>query len=290
MTLPPASSFIPHLPILRRQLTPALGNDNYRDVHFQLELLPYCLEAASSALENLHLESQKIVSDCLPPNQSASRTIVLPKPEHSRRLSYNVDHFLDVARRAQNAWIPYLSRRFGLSLPSSLSELMKQLNKSQDLGLPEEIRHELIAYWKDHGQRLKDYRDLSQHYALVLSEAQVFRAPDGTPSIQFTLPNNPQVKSSRQLSFEDPTVHAFFYIRDQYCELVAFSNWLCDKLLEGSATRHVGLLSVVPRVSLNLGDPCPPGHQIPTESAVAQEIAKRIAAWQSKGEGGSELP
>ena len=278
MALPSVYSLIPHLPVLRRQLTSSLefGGDAFNNAHFQLELLPYCLGAASSALETLISEIETIVSDNLSSEPPESRAIILPKPEVTARLSYQVDHFLDAARRTQNAWIPYLSRRFSLSLPISLSTLMNRL-KSPDLGLPEKIRHRVMEYWERHGKRLKDYRDLSQHHApLVLSEARVFRAADGTPSIWLTLPNNPEVKSSSQLSFENPTVHAFSYVRDQYCELVAFSYWLCDELIEASMDRNEAAFARVPRTWIGPSGHLP-NHSIPTESAVAREINERIA-------------
>lgn len=285
MALPPVYSLIPHLPILRRQLTPSLDNDAFRNVHFQLELLPYCLSATSSALESLVSEIQTMASDSLSSKPPESHTIVFPKPEVTYRLSYHVDHFLDAARRVQNAWIPYLRRRFRLSLPDSLSDLMKGL-RSRDYGLPEEIRHELTAYWERYGKRLKDYRDLAQHYALVLSEARVFHAADGTPSIWLTLPNNPEIKSASQLSFEKPTVHAFLCIRDQFYELVAFSYWLCSTLIEDPAS-YEATFARVPRTRIRM-DQSLQGHSIPTEGAVAQEINELIATLRARGEGGSE--
>ena len=275
MALPSVYSLIPHLPVLRHQLTRSLdfGGDAFRNAHFQLELLPYCLGAASAALETLISEIQTIVSDNLSSEPPETQATILPKPEVTARLSYQVDHFLDAARRTQNAWIPYLSRRFSLSLPISLSALMNRL-ESRDLGLPEEIRRALTEYWKRHGKRLKDYRDLSQHHALVLSEARVFRAADGTPSIWLTLPHNPEVKSSSQLSFENPTVHASSYVREQYCELMAFSYWLCEELIEESTDRTKASFARVPRTWIG---PSVQGQPIPTESSVAQEINERIA-------------
>jgi hypothetical protein len=286
VTLPSVYSLIPHLPILRYQLTRSLEVDAFRNAYFQLELLPYCLGAASSALENLIAEIQTIVSDSLSSEPPESQAIILPEPEVTDRLSHHVDHFLDAARRTQNAWIPYLSRRFRLSLPHSLNDLMKRL-ESRDLGLPEEIRRELTAYWEHHGKRLKDYRDIAQHHALVLSEARISRTADGAPSIWLTLPNNPEVRSSAQLSYEDPTVHAFFYVRDQYYELVAFSYRLCANLIEDSAVSYTYSLPVVPRTWIG---PSFQGHRIATESAVAQEIAERISTLQGESEGESEVP
>jgi hypothetical protein len=89
--------------------------------------------------------------------------------------------------------------------------------KPRDYGLPEEIRGELTWYWEEHGKRLKNYRDRAQHMPLIVtSEAQVIVAADGTFSILLALPNNPEVTSPARLRFENPPVHAFSYVREQY--------------------------------------------------------------------------
>ena len=152
MALPPAHHLIPHLPVLHRQITNNFdfGGGDYRNAHFQLELLPYCLGAASSAQESLVSEIQTLISDTLSSRPPAGETIILPKPEYTDRLSYQVDRFLDVARRAQNAWVLYLRlglrlQRYGEQLPKSLYGIMKGLD-TQDYGLPEEIQCKLRKY------------------------------------------------------------------------------------------------------------------------------------------------
>jgi len=140
MALPPAHHLIPHLPVLHYQITRGFdfGGDNYKNAHFQLELLPYCLGAASSALETLVSEIQTLVSDNVSSRPPEGETITLPKPEYTDRLSYQVDQFLDVARRAQNAWTTYLRlglrlQRHGAQLPKSLHDVMKGFDRGDRL-------------------------------------------------------------------------------------------------------------------------------------------------------------
>jgi hypothetical protein len=282
VTLPPAHHLIPHLPVLRRQITSGFdfGGDEYRNAHFELQLLPYCLNAASSALVTLVSEIQTLVSDNLPSRSPTGTSIRSPKPEDTERLSYQVDHFLDVARRAQNSWTRYFRlglrlQRHGEQLPKSLHDVMKGLLATRDYGLPEEIRRELTRYWEEHGKRLKNYRDRAQHLPIIVtSEAQVIVAADGTPSTLLTLPNNPEETSPARLSFENPTVHAFSYVREQHYQLVAFSHWLCDKLIEESTDRNKGSFAKVPRSWLGQSTL---GEAIPTESTL-EEITERIKA------------
>ncbi len=65
MALPPVHRLIPNLPVLHRQITSVFDFD-YKNAHFQLELLPYCLGAASTTLETLLSEIQTLVSNNLP--------------------------------------------------------------------------------------------------------------------------------------------------------------------------------------------------------------------------------
>lgn len=274
MVLPPPHHLIPHLPVLYRQITEDFdfGLDDYKNAHFQLELLPYCLGAASTALEILVSEIQTLLSKNLSSTPPGGEFTILPKPEDTNLLSYQVDHFLDVARRAQNAWISYLRlglrlQHHGEQLPKSLNDVMKGLD-TRDYGLPEEIQRKLRKYWEGHGKRLKNYRDLAQHLpTTVTSEVQVIVAADGTPSIWLALPNNPEEKSPARLRFKNPTVHAFSYVREQHYELVAFSYWLCDKLIEETTARNIVSFASVPRHPLGSSSQ---GDAIPTESTLEE--------------------
>jgi hypothetical protein len=278
VALPPAHHLIPHLHVLHRQITSEFdfGRDEYSNAYYELDLLPYCLDAASSALEALFSDIHALVSYNLSSDHPKGQMI--PQSKYAKRLSYHVDHFLDVARRAQNTWTRYLRlalrlQRHGEQLPKSLHTVIKGLG-TRDYGLPEEIRRRLINYWEDHGKRLKDYRDLAQHMPItVTSEAQVIVAADGTPSIWLTLPNNPEEESPARLSFEPP-VHAFSYVREQHYQLVAFSYLLCDKLIEESTDRTKPSFAIVPRQWLGSSIQA---EAIPTEGTL-EEITQRLKA------------
>ena len=66
MALPPVHRLIPNLSVLHRQITSVFDFDDCKNAHFQLELLPYCLGAASTTLETLVSEIQALVSGNLP--------------------------------------------------------------------------------------------------------------------------------------------------------------------------------------------------------------------------------
>jgi len=105
----------------------------------------------------------------------------------------------------------------------------------------------------------------------------VIVAADGMPSIRFTLPNNPEETSPAKLSFKNPPVHVFSYVREQHYELVAFSYWLCDKLIKESTDRNKGSFARVSRDWLSSSSQGAQGDEIPPESTL-EEITARFAA------------
>jgi hypothetical protein len=164
----PGETLLPHVGRLRFQLCPDPVNNfrEFRRVALQLEYLLYSLGAASHAVFALTRTQRDVVERKARAEQPGSINEL--NEEERNLLGYQVDAFLDAARRAQNAVIPYLRRKFpALSLPKSLSQLAGNL-KQNKISLPQELKEEILQYWKEHGQRLKDYRDLGQHYSIVL--------------------------------------------------------------------------------------------------------------------------
>ena len=144
-------------------------------------------------------------------------------------MAFAVDRYLEAARRAQNAVWVYLSRVFRTAVPASLSDIVKNIEKSK-LQLPFEVARLITQYWGASGKKLKDYRDLSQHHAVVSSDGRVTFLPDGRELIFLVLPNNPEVKSPTDLSYL-PGIHAFPYLLDSYCKLLAFWCGVARELL-----------------------------------------------------------
>jgi hypothetical protein len=108
--------------------------------------------------------------------------------------------------------------------------MVKDIKRNR-LVLPLQIARLIESYWDRSGERLKAYRDLSQHHGVVSSDGRIGFFPDGSPFVYLVLPNNPAEKQFAKLSYLDPRIDALPYIVNSYCELYSFAFKLADILL-----------------------------------------------------------
>jgi hypothetical protein len=265
-------ALLPHLNVLQEHfLKPLTDNDErFCSTYFDLELLPYAMGATRYALSEFARLQREIVAEF-----SAERLEGLAffglSPDQRDLLSYMLDNFLDSARRAQDAVIHYLSRGLKVSLPSSMHALVQKL-RNGSIVLPERPQQEILKYWDAHGQRLKDYRDLSQHHALVASDARIIRSDDGRVGVYLLLPSNPEVKNTGRLIFGSPNIHAFPYAKRQFKVLLVFSDWLTKGLLPKPEQRRQLLLTTIFRDPPKVGGGVYEAYVPPTEEALRTEV------------------
>lgn len=202
---------LPNLSFLRYQLEEATPIERRRAAYYELELLPYSLGATVQAFFDFVQAESELLGQ-LPSDWRKITTIIGSGGRDN--ICYRIDSFLESARRTQNAVICYMSKALSLSLPRSLSEIVKKIELNK-IELPSEIRADILGYWNNHGKKLKDYRDLGQHHALVASEVRIFNSDRNEPAIYLMLPNNPEVKNPTKLTFDDPPIQAFFYLEAQ---------------------------------------------------------------------------
>jgi len=245
--------FIPHLSSLRAKLTRDLetDTDRHRSLHWALEALPYCLAANYNALVTF----VEVQADVIERNAQGLRggTILVLSADQTDRLNFAIDAFLETACRAQNTLSPYLRRTLRRDYADSLSDLIKKLEKGP-VRLPDAIAEILVGYWRTHGERLRHYRDLSQHFALVASESRIFLAEDGTPGSRLLLPSNPEVKSNSALSFGKPPIHAQHYLREQFLKLYGILFCVTKILDQGLPGEPKQFSVAFPRVPLLTGE------------------------------------
>lgn len=152
------------------------------------------------------------------------------EPMERDPIRFAVDHFFDAAVRTQNAVIWYISKSLSLhSLPLSFKDLIRKLNGNPRV--PEDVADITRTYWMESGEDVRRYRDLSQHFAVVSTKGRVYLLPSGHAQIHVILPNNPDSKSTRLLSYGSPDIHAYGYIRNAYVALHAFVASLVNCLL-----------------------------------------------------------
>jgi hypothetical protein len=246
-----------------------------RAEEFTLDQLPYCLGGATEAVVRLNAIQVVIARDHVKSGKLKPQLTLMFGEEYTYPLGYAVDSYLESARRAQNAMIPYLGKVLGKSFPSSMADLAAGAAKGK-WSIPEPLHTLILAYWDEHGKALKLYRDLSQHYALVSSDARLTQTADGRVLLYLTLPNNPEERSVRDLSFSDPEVHAYPFCRRNLhglfkfiCEVV----YLLTQIIGG--TNAVRYMLMKPREPVRVGEEAGVAITPPTEVV---EILGRAAA------------
>lgn len=141
--------------------------------------------------------------------------IQLNEDEH-RPLVFSLDAYLTAARRAQNTIWVYLSKILKVSVARSLAELVNKIERSQS-NLPERLQKVILCYWEASGRRVKQYRDLSEHHAVVSSDSRVTLSPDGRELVYFLLANNPEVMKYAELRWHDPEIDALAFVFESFC-------------------------------------------------------------------------
>lgn len=93
-----------------------------------------------------------------------------------------------------------------------------------------------------HGATLKSYRDLSQHYSIVGTEAKLYVPNEGQPALMFCLPNDPSVRPISNLRYENPQVHVQQFVWEHFEHLLVFSYTLLDQMLDPQSIQPSSLL------------------------------------------------
>lgn len=120
--------------------------------------------------------------------------------------------------RVQNAIAPYLQFRVKHSLPSSYKTRAEQLTDGS-LSLSPAVDTELKHYWAHSGQRLRDYRDLSQHFVVISSNARIVITNSQVEGFFLPLPQNPETKSPLELIYDNDSPNALSYMLESFTEL-----------------------------------------------------------------------
>lgn len=235
----PGGLLLPQVPRLRYQLCADLlknygeqakNFEQLRRTTASLEILPYSLGAASLAIFDLARDQIAIVTA----KAAAEKPGTTSELSEAQRnlLGYRLDSFLDAARRAQNAIVPYLRWTVpGLSLAKSLADVVESLMKGT-LAVPEPFKSDTLNYWNTYGAKLKSYRDLGQHYLIVGTPAKVVVPHEGEPALLFCLPNNPDARPISDLRYDNPQVHVQQFVLEHFGNLLAFCFAILEQLLD----------------------------------------------------------
>jgi len=261
---------IPQLPELEFHLQIDNHRENYSTRVYEFEKLRYSLATAFLALKYL-IRGTKEVAERLAVKKD-DRGGPFADFDGRAVLGLCIDGFLSSIRKAQDATIPYIQRKCGpLSLPPSFNDLMKGIEKSK-WSLDKSVVDLLEKYWKNHGEKLKAYRDLSVHRTLVFSEILLNHSTDGRYRIHFLLPNNPEVRKPSEIEFGKPPIHAIDYARIEFSAFRRLAQSLTDLLLPHNPLPRVSGEGVTLFKSTGtIGKPIS-GIIIPDENVVYEDL------------------
>lgn len=273
-------AWIPRLDLIESRIRQAERQaENSREVtEAALEQPRHALLSMAFALVSLVIAYEEAVCRIRARVESKPRTVHmlgLNEDEH-RPLAFALDGYLSAARRAQNTVWVYLSKILRVSVPRSLADIIKRIESSQS-NLPESLQRLIRCYWESSGLRVKQYRDLAEHHAVVSSDSRVTIAPDGQELVYFLLANNPEAKNYSDLRWQDPEVDALTFVFESFCayrdfviELVA----ILAKYTIGPRTRWATISFKGPvRFSGSLADL--DGVQVPSLKKLIQIMNKR---------------
>jgi hypothetical protein len=249
-TKPAESQLLPHLSVLIYKLMADCQKDDkkYTAKQWDLQQLPYSLRATYDAYLRFAEGCRKLAASL----DSNSNRLILT-PAHTYEISFAIDSFLEAGRRTQNALISYLGKALKLSFPSSFHEFQKKLRADKYEEFPQVMREFLLNYWDSHGKKLKDYRDIAQHHALVASEVTLFRNDEGVVGIVLLLPSNPESDSAAKIVWGQPKVHAQKFLREQLKYLIWVAHVVTKMLVDAIPGEAMQLLGNYPRNEQKIG-------------------------------------
>jgi hypothetical protein len=104
-------------------------------------------------------------------------------------------------RQMQNQFLPMAGRAAGIrhhaNIPRSMHDAVKILHK---IDFSEEFKRIIGLYWHGSGVLLKEYRDVDQHYDVLVD--RVIYIPGSNHRLPVILPDNPREKSAKRFTFE----------------------------------------------------------------------------------------
>lgn len=87
-----------------------------------------------------------------------------------------------------------------------------------------------------------------------------------------TIPNNPEIKSPSKLRYENPTVHAFLYMRKVFYETIRFVNRLSYCLLAPDRSERVASLGQNLKTPLQVGTSRQSGVKVASLGVIDDEL------------------
>ncbi len=126
--------------------------------------------------------------------------------------------FLNSMRIMQDYFLKIIKKETSIfNVPRSFNAVMKNLNNYK---FKEDIKREFNIYWKKSGSRIKQYRDLEQHYQGIIDHTFLQLNPE--EKLVIYLPDNPQERSINKTSYY-LKIDALSFFRKAYFDFNEFA-------------------------------------------------------------------
>lgn len=262
---------------IRRKLasSPTKNPARNRALAMKLERLPYCIGGGFWAVLKIGSELKAAAERHGRPNLPASEEVRQSVLEADETLfvRHAVDSFLEIGSRTQDAVLDYISASYEIKVPEGLNGCVREL-QCETLPLPPALRDCVLRYWDASGQRLRNYRNRSQHQGVVASEAVIVSRHGAPNEVALFLPGNPEEREPSKWVFGEGGTLAYPYCTEAYLELFGFAYEVLFIL-----ARHLGYTEQFSRL-VTFRAPIGPvpfeAHAIPEES----ELETRLLAWR----------
>jgi hypothetical protein len=237
--MPCPFNFAPHLNSLSALLFENTPPENVPAVARQTEMLSYYLRGAYKTVHQMEEERQEIARSFVEKADPAHNVHLYLGGTQTDSLSFSLDFFLFCTRRLADSMIAWLSRcpPPHKNLPSSFNDLITGIRKGVDYGLDQEIQTSMLSYWDETGHKIKQYRDLANHYAILSGDCVVFRAGNSQIAIKMVLPDNPDEKSAIKLTY-DPGVPVMTFMLESLARTVRFVNEVIERMIDLMGLRN----------------------------------------------------
>lgn len=113
-------------------------------------------------------------------------------------LFHEISPLLSTLRIMQNMIVPLIGKELSMSVPSSLDDVIKKINS---IRLPQKIKGLIEEYWRSSGQELRFYRDVDQHYDVLIKQSFMQIRPN--KRVLICLPDNPEDKDPKKFKFKE---------------------------------------------------------------------------------------
>lgn len=183
-----------------------------------------------NSLENIH----KYKNECLQEFKLFSPDLKIKSDEIYFQSPSLFNIFTEIsvsltqARIIQNTLLEIVGKKLKISLPSSMNDYVKKIKNRPKSEVESKLYQLILNYWDDNGFKVKQYRDLDQHYGQLFHNAIINNASPPT-NIELRLPDNPEAKSWNKFTYHKKT-DAIDFIQESFTHLHKLVNDICKVL------------------------------------------------------------